>query len=151
MENKDEKKSIDVIKESNKEEGSTMKFIVQGSNTSNAPQYVEKLNRSGYITYGEDNLYGEYLISLMNYSAKHNAILKTKAMMIGGNGIDLTGLDPIAMQFVANPYNELDLNEIMFRCAYDLELFGAFSIEVIYSKDKKLVRLTEAELRKYTK
>ena len=48
------------------------------NNTSTAPQYVERVSRSGWVTYGEDNLYPDYLVSLMNRSAKHNAILKRK-------------------------------------------------------------------------
>jgi hypothetical protein len=118
------------------EEKKKIQYIIQNFNTSNAPQYIEKASRAGYIFYGEDNLYPDYLISLMNRSAKHNAILKRKAMMIGGNGWNLDGLDGVASQFVANPYNELTLNEIAFRTAYDLELFGAFALEIIYSKDR---------------
>lgn len=110
-----------------------------GSSTSNAPQYIEKALRGGYISYGEDNLYPDYLISLMNRSAKHNAIVKRKAMMIGGNGWNLEGLLPDAITFIKNPYNEMNLNDIAFRCAYDLELFGAFSVEVIYSKDRSKI------------
>lgn len=117
----------------------TTQFVVHNFNSSNAPQYVEKAMRSGYISYGEDNLFPDYLISLMNRSAKHNAILKRKAMMIGGNGWDLNNLDGVAAQFVANPYNDMNLNEIVFRTAYDLELFGAFALEIIYSKDRSKI------------
>jgi hypothetical protein len=121
------------------EEKKKIQFVIHNFNTSNAPQYVEKASRAGYIFYGEDNLYPDYLISLMNRSAKHNAILKRKAMMIGGNGWDLNGLDGIANQFLANPYNELSLNDIAFRTSYDLELFGAFAVEIIYSKDRSKI------------
>ena len=103
------------------------------------PIYTERITRSGYISYGEDNLYPDYLISLMNRSAKHNAILKRKAMMIAGNGFNKTNVDGIAAQFLANPYNEMTIEEIAFRVAYDLELFGAFSLEIIYSKDKSKI------------
>jgi hypothetical protein len=118
------------------EDKKKLQFVIQNFNTSNAPQYIEKASRAGYIFYGEDNLYPDYLISLMNRSAKHNAILKRKAMMIGGNGWNTEGIDGIAAQFIANPYNELNLNDIAFRTAYDLEIFGAFALEIIYSKDK---------------
>ena len=117
----------------------TTQFVVHNFNSSNAPQYVEKCMRAGYISYGEDNLFPDYLISLMNRSAKHNAIVKRKAMMIGGNGWDLTNLDGIAAQFVANAYNDMNLNEIVFRTSYDLELFGAFALEIIYSKDRSKI------------
>jgi hypothetical protein len=107
--------------------------------TEGLPIYTERITRSGYVSYGEDNLYPDYLISLMNRSAKHNAILKRKAMMIAGNGFVKDGLDGIAASFLANPYNEMTIDEIAFRVAYDLELFGAFALEVIYSKDKSKI------------
>lgn len=117
---------------------SNMKLYVHNfyDNTSMAPQYQEHFTRAGYVSYGEDNLYPDYLISLMNRSAKHNAIVKRKASMIGGNGWNLNGLDGIATQFLYNPYNEENLNEIVYKSAYDLEIFGAFALEVIYSKDR---------------
>lgn len=105
------------------------------SGSTTIPQYTEKSTKGGWVSYGEDNLYPDYLISLMNRSAKHNAILKRKAMMIGGNGWNKTGLTEPALRFIKNPYNELNLNDIAFRCSYDLEIFGAFAVEVIYSKD----------------
>jgi hypothetical protein len=123
------------------EENKGIQMVVHNfeMNTSHAPQYIEKATRAGYISYGEDNLYPDYLISLMNRSAKHNAILKRKSMMIGGNGFVLEALDGIAVSFVANPYNVMNLNEIAFRSSYDLELFGAFALEIIYSKDRNKI------------
>lgn len=118
------------------EDNNKMKYIFHNISTSNAPQYIERVSRGGYIIYGEDNNYPSYLLSLMNNSAKHNSILKRKAMLVGGNGWNIDGIDGIAAQFIANPYNEMNLNEIVFRSAYDLELFGAFSLEIIYSKDR---------------
>jgi hypothetical protein len=107
--------------------------------TEGLPIYTERITRAGYVNYGEDNLYPDYLVSLMNRSAKHNAILKRKAMMIAGNGFNKDNIDGIAASFLANPYNEMTIDEIAFRVAYDLELFGAFSLEVIYSKDKSKI------------
>ena len=104
-----------------------------------APIYTERVTRAGYVSYGDDNLYPDYLVSLMNRSAKHNAILKRKAGMIAGNGFALEGIDGIAAQLIANPYNEMNLNEIVYRSAYDLELFGAFALEIIYSKDRSKI------------
>jgi hypothetical protein len=117
-------------------ENKKFNFVVNNMSTSNAPQYTERVSRLGWVNYGEDNLYPDYLISLMNMSAKHNAILKRKSMMIGGNGWDTSNLDGVAISFLSNSYNELNLDQIVFRSAYDLELFGSFALEIIYSKDK---------------
>jgi hypothetical protein len=122
------------------EKNKNIQFTVHNFNTTEGlPIYTERVTRSGYVSYGEDNLYPDYLISLMNRSAKHNAILKRKAMMIAGNGFDTTNIDGLAASFIANPYNDMNLNEIAFRSAYDLELFGAFALEIIYSKDKSKI------------
>jgi hypothetical protein len=117
-------------------ENKQFQFYVQEVGTSMAPQYVERVSRSGWITYGDDNLYPDYLVSLMNRSAKHNAILKRKNDMISGGGWIMEGLDAIAINFLYNPYNEYNLDEIVSRTSYDLEIFGAFCLEIIYSKDK---------------
>jgi len=122
------------------EKEKNLQFVVHNFNQGESmPIYTERVTRAGYVSYGDDNLYPDYLVSLMNRSAKHNAILKRKSMMIAGNGFNLEGIDGIAAQFLANPYNEMNLNEIVFRSAYDLELFGAFALEIIYSKDKSTI------------
>lgn len=101
-----------------------------------APQFVETINRRGFVNYGEDNLFPDYLISLMNRSAKHNAILKRKTLMISGNGFEKEGLDQSAVNFLANPYSDMNLDEIVRLITMDYELFGAFTLEIIYSKDR---------------
>lgn len=120
------------------------KFLVHNFNTNETmteslPIYTERVTRSGYISYGFDNLYPDYLITMMNRSAKHNAILKRKAMMIAGNGFGKDGIDGQAAQFLANAYNDMTIDEIAFKSAYDLEVFGAYALEIIYSKDKSKI------------
>lgn len=108
-------------------------------NRDKAVQYTERISRAGFVNYGENNLYPDFLISLMNRSAKHNAILKRKSTMIAGNGWETEGLDGIAIRFLSNPYNECNLNEMAYKSAYDLEIFGGFTLQIIYSKDKKSI------------
>jgi hypothetical protein len=117
-----------------------MQFYIHNMNGDGVtPQYSERIDRRGWIKWGDDNLFPDYLISLQNRSAKHNAILSRKAKMIAGNGFILDGLDPVAINFIANPYNEENLATIAYKMAYDLEVFGSFSLEIIYSKDKKRI------------
>lgn len=105
-----------------------------------APQYNEVIYSSKpYVLYGDDNLYPNYLISLLNRSGKHNAIVKTKASMIGGNGLDTNGLSNEALIFIRNPYNKLTLDEISARIAYDLEVFGAFALCITWAKNKTTI------------
>jgi len=105
-------------------------------NAVSIPAPLEKINRTKkWVEYGSDNLYPLYLISLSNKSSLHAAILKQKSMLIGGGGFAKTNLSPEAMLFIKNIYNDDDLDEILFKIALDLELYGGFYLNIIWSKD----------------
>ena len=97
----------------------------------------------GFITYGEDNLYPDFLIELYNKSPKHNAIVSAKASYIAGVGTAIKGSDTAiiakAQQKVdaINAYESLD--ELKVKIADDLELFNGFALEVIWSRDKSKI------------
>ena len=78
---------------------------------------VEKENRSGWIDYGQNNLFPQHLINLYQNSPIHNALVNSIAYMIEGQGTG-TILDN-ALQGIA----------------FDLKLQGAFVAEVIWSMD----------------
>lgn len=83
----------------------------------NPPEAIEKENRQGWIDYGSDNLYSQYLINLYYNSPIHNALTNSIAFMIEGQGTG-TILDN-ALQGIS----------------FDLKLQGAFVAEVIWSMD----------------
>ncbi len=97
----------------------------------------------GFITYGEDNLYPDFLIELYNKSPKHNAIVSAKASYIAGVGTAIKGSDTAiiakAQQKVdaINAYESLD--ELKVKIADDLELFNGFALEIIWSRDKSKI------------
>ncbi len=103
------------------------------------PLYTEESNIGGWIDYGSNNDLPSYYVGLMARSPKHNAILKGKALMIGGNGIDKDGLSDDALKFIRNAMNEYDMEEIVARISYDLEVFGAFALNIVWSKDRKTI------------
>ena len=78
---------------------------------------VEKENRSGWIDYGNNNLFPQHLINLYHNSPIHNALTNSIAFMIEGQGTG-TILDN-ALQGIA----------------FDLKLQGAFCAEIIWSMD----------------
>ena len=49
--------------------------------------YAEMPSPHGYIKYGDDNLYPQYLIDLYQSSATHNALCTSIAYMIFGDGV----------------------------------------------------------------
>jgi hypothetical protein len=101
------------------------------------PQFEESINKSkGWVEYGEDNQFPYYLISLIAKSPRHASIVKKKAMLIGGRGFLKVNLQSDTMEFIANKKNEYDLEEILSKISYDLELFGGFALNIIWSKDR---------------
>lgn len=98
------------------------------------PVFKEKKGeKGGYITFGEDNLYPNYLLSLFNNSAKNNAIIKSKVNYITGNGWTTKEVDPIADQFIKEPNKYESLNDLTKKVSTDIEVFGGAYLEVIWS------------------
>lgn len=96
------------------------------------PEYREKRGK-GYIEFGEKNDYPNYLLSLYNKSAKHNAIVKGKVNYIIGNGWRSDEADPIAEQFIAQPNQFESLADLTRKVSIDIEIFGGAYLEVIWS------------------
>ena len=96
-------------------------------------------NGRGWISFGDDNLYPQFLISLSNRSSLHSSILKQKAMLIGGSGFNKTGLSQEALLFIKNVYNQDDLDQILFKISMDMELYGGFYLNIIWSKDRNRI------------
>ena len=105
---------------------------------------VFKENKAkGYVTFGADNLYPEFLIELFNKSPKHNAIVSSKASYISGVGTKVFGQNTVdiakaeAKIKAINAYETLD--EVKGKIAYDLELFNGYCLEVIWNKSKTAI------------
>jgi hypothetical protein len=90
------------------------------------PEYKEKKGE-GYMQYGQNNDYPQYLLDLFNKSAKHNAIIRGKVNYIVGNG--WAGEEAI----VQKVNREETLNDLTKKVTLDLELFGGAYIQVIWS------------------
>jgi DNA-binding MarR family transcriptional regulator len=96
------------------------------------PKFVEKKNQE-WVSYGADNRYPAHLLSLLNTSAKHNAIVNGKANFIAGNGIVF---EDETKQYLAEESinrNGETINDILDKVALDIETFGGCYLEVIYN------------------
>lgn len=100
------------------------------------PAYIEVKDRNGWISWGRNNLYPDYLISLTNRSSLHNAIVSLKSSMIGRNGFINTNWKPDTVQFIKNMANKDDLEEILAKISLDLVIFGGFCLNIRWSKDR---------------
>jgi hypothetical protein len=114
----------------------------------------EKDRQRGFIKWGRKNDYPFFLIELLQGSAWHQGIIKNKTYYIAGGGLETVSGDLSA--FLANPFSDFDMNEIVQRMAFDFEVFGAMAVVGTWNRegtkvarwehmDIDLVRMTEDE------
>jgi len=101
-----------------------------------APEF-KTLNNKDYILYGKKNDFPDILKEMMNTSSLHSAILKKKSDMSAGLGFEATTSEQ--KDFINNFNGSETLNEIVYKNAYDLALFGGYCFLVTWSKDKKSI------------
>src|SRR6478609_7135492 len=81
------------------------------------------------LKWGSDNMYPQYLITLIKRSVKHAAIINGKVKYVVGSGIIVEG--PVDVE---NNINKSDTwAEFDRKISYDYEMFNTFAIEVITS------------------
>jgi len=73
----------------------------------------------------------------MNTSSLHSAILKKKSDMSAGLGFEATTSEQ--KNFINNFNGSETLDEIVYKNAYDLALYGGYCFLVTWSKDKKSI------------
>ena len=108
----------------------------------NIPHLVEKTNQE-WISFGEDNLYPNYLLELFLGSAINGALIKSIGAMIYGEGLEATNAD----ESDATKESYLRLTELLHNSdddvlkdlAMDLKLFGGCYVNVIWSRDRSRI------------
>lgn len=116
---------------------------------------IPRLTEGGnykFINYGDDNLYPQYLVNLTRTSALHRTLIENKAKLVAGAGITVNGqpIDewirtlsgPTAIRVDNLFYNrKFPLRDWLKKTAKDFEIFGAYSTEVIWSKEFEYVKI----------
>ena len=110
-----------------------------------APKIAEEAAQD-WISYGNGeykNTYPQFLIDMYNSSATHSAIVNATASMISGKEIVIDedgnnlGVFVELKKFLANINRKGETaHEIVTKAAFDLKLFGAYALNIIWSKDK---------------
>jgi hypothetical protein len=100
------------------------------------PSFSEVFNRYPYVLYGDNNQMPMYLISRYNNCAIHKAVIISKREQIMGDGM-VSLNNPMATINLINPKENVE--EVMRKCALDLLLFGGYSLNIIWSRDRKTI------------
>lgn len=89
---------------------------------------AEKVDRKGWVNYGDQNDFPKYLRDLAHESPVHGSLVVAIGDMIAGKGIK--------SEQYQEELDALKIDELTYACAHDLKLFGGFFIEVIWSNDR---------------
>lgn len=87
----------------------------------------------GWVQYGEDNLYPQYLVDLYQGSATHGALCMSIAQMIMGNGIEADEDTAKAK------LSEWMCNDELPKACLDLKVQGGFALEIQWSMDRTTI------------
>ena len=108
----------------------------------NIPHLVEKSNQD-WISFGEDNLYPNYLLDLFLGSAINGALIKSIGAMIYGEGLEATNADDNTdtkesyLRLTELLYNSDD--DVLKDLAMDLKLFGGCYVNCVWSRDRSRI------------
>jgi len=92
------------------------------------PQPIEKVDKSGTVKCGEDNLYQQFLVGLYYDNPVHNGIVNQKIKFITAGGITTTSVEDFE-----NGRSAYDYQELSEMVAKDGEIFDGYAL--IYKKD----------------
>jgi hypothetical protein len=92
---------------------------------------AEKTDRGGWVNFGVNNLFPQYLRELAQTGAVHGSLCISIGDMIAGKALN------------AGIYNrrltELEAYDVFYGCAHDYKKYGGFYMEVIYTYDRESV------------
>jgi len=110
------------------------------------PALIEVANRrEDWINYGSDNMYPNYLLSLLEKSAIHKSIQTGKQDMVMGDGLKIvdenltTDQLLIVNKFLSSPNPTETIEDITYKIALDLIIYGAYALNIIWSKDRQTI------------
>jgi hypothetical protein len=108
----------------------------------NIPHLVED-SKNDWVSFGEDNLYPNYLLELFLGSAINGALIKSIGAMIYGEGLAATNADDNTdtkesyLRLTELLHNSDD--DVLKDLAMDLKLFGGCYVNVIWSRDRSKI------------
>lgn len=99
-----------------------------------AKSYAEFSSREGWMNYGDDNMFPQYLIDLYHSSATHNALCTSIAYMIFGDGVQADTLE------ARLKLEEWGLDDEIRKACLDLKIQGGFALEIAYNLGRTSIK-----------
>ena len=109
-------------------------------NTYTSPEIKEVKNK-GWVEYGADNNYFQFLIDRYNGSPTNNAAINGISQAIYGKGLNATDSNRKPNEYAQ--MISLFHKDCVRKLCYDLKLMGQCAIQIIYSKDRKSIAQIE--------
>lgn len=110
-------------------------FSILTGSTGASPAFSEADSKKGWVKYGDDDGYAEYLQSLFVGSSIHSAVVKGVGDMIFGGGLKARETGHAQMVKVV----ELFSGDVLKRAALDLKLYGQCYLNPIWSVDRTTI------------
>ena len=97
------------------------------------PEFGET-SRYDWINYGPTNQFPQFLVDTYHMkSITHKTIINRKQKMVFGEGW-IEGQSLQFKEFFNNKYSDDNLNQVLRKISFDLELHGGFALNIIWSK-----------------
>ena len=92
-----------------------------------------------WIKYGSNNLFPNDLVDYYNSSNTHSSIIKQKAELVLGQGLQVNEENQDLVDFFENISDELDINDLIYKMGLDILLFNCISTQAQWSRDGEIV------------
>ena len=112
--------------------------------TYNPINLKESKSNNGYVKYGSDNKYPEYIYNIYNNCATLQAIINGSADYTFGEGIDFLELPDTLMKINSEGDS---LEDVVQKITQDLWIFGGFALQVQYDLFHNITELIYLDFR----
>ena len=110
---------------------------------------IKESRNTEWVSYGSDNQYPEYLKDMYNSSPTHQAIVKTKAQMVVGDGYTIEDAHLTEEEKINVLKIVQNIDKCLYETSLDYQLYGALAYEIIWSLDfKRVVEVNRIDIAK---
>ena len=113
----------------------TVKVINLNKQIPNSP-IINDITPYSWVTFGKDNQFPTHLLNLYHNSVVHSACVDFLVNAIIGEGVDYTAMQVNDENEIVPNYLE-SWDELLFKVAKDLVIFGGYAIQIIKNRNDK--------------